>query len=282
MQAYGIQHWILFFFAYCLVGWIWESGYVSIRKRRFVNRGFLYGPWIPLYGSGAMVMLFLALPLKDNLFLVYIVGMLGATLLELITGWAMETIFKVKYWDYSNQKIQYKGYICLSSSLFWGFLTIAMVQWIHNPFERIILGIPEWASITLAVVLSILFGIDIGFSMKEALDMRRVLVALEQIHREMEQAQKQFAERLDQSRQQFESQLEEKVKALRERKEIQLQMLRRANAKLLKRHPSASYRHMENVLADLKKRLEEWEIHSGRDKEAKEELEAQDKNTLTD
>lgn len=292
MQIYHIYQWLLFFYIYCFVGWVWESTYVSIRKRRFVNRGFLYGPWIPLYGTGWLVMLVCALPLKDNLFLVYISGMFGATLLELVTGLAMEKIFKVKYWDYSNQKIQFKGYICLSSSLFWGLLAVLVIKWVHAPFERLVLAVPRPMAIAFVIVLSILFVVDVGFSIKTALDMRRILVALERIHEEMEQAQKQLADKMEQSRQQvadkleqgrqqwtdkwdqgrlqFESQLEEKVASLRERKELQMQKLHRANEKLLKRHPSASHLRTDKKLADLKKRLEEWDLHVHQNEEKNE------------
>ena len=115
---YTLQQWILYFYVYCFLGWIFESCYVSFRKKEWVNRGFLHGPFLPIYGSGAVMMLFVSEPFKDNLILTYFAGVLGATLLELVTGAVMEDLLKVRYWDYSNQKFNYKGYICLSSSGF--------------------------------------------------------------------------------------------------------------------------------------------------------------------
>ena len=90
---------------------IFESCYVSFRKKEWVNRGFLHGPFLPIYGSGAVMMLFVSEPFKNNLILTYFAGVVGATLLELVTGAAMEALLKVRYWDYSNQKFNYKGYI---------------------------------------------------------------------------------------------------------------------------------------------------------------------------
>ena len=113
---YTLQQWILYFYVYCFLGWIFESCYVSFRKKEWVNRGFLHGPFLPIYGSGAVMMLFVSEPFKNNLILTYFAGVVGATLLELVTGAAMEALLKVRYWDYSNQKFNYKGYICLSSS----------------------------------------------------------------------------------------------------------------------------------------------------------------------
>ena len=120
MQLYTIDQWILFFMFYCLCGWIWESCYVSAMERRWVNRGFLHGPLLPIYGSGALVILISTIWVKDNLWLVFLFGMIAATVLEYVTGAVMEKLFKVRYWDYSKQKLNLKGYICLTSSLAWG------------------------------------------------------------------------------------------------------------------------------------------------------------------
>lgn len=120
-MSYSVLQWLLFFYIYCFIGWCFESAYVSLKKRRFVNRGFLKLPMLPIYGSGAIAILIVTIPVRDNLWLVWLFGMISATLLELVTGAVMELLFKVKYWDYSNQKFNYKGYICLSSSIAWGF-----------------------------------------------------------------------------------------------------------------------------------------------------------------
>ncbi len=79
---------------------------MSIKKKRWVNRGFLHLPLLPLYGTGAVLILFVTLPFRGNWILTYFSGMVAATLLELVVGLGMEAIFKVKYWDYSNQKFQ--------------------------------------------------------------------------------------------------------------------------------------------------------------------------------
>ena len=110
MYGYHFFQWILFFFIYCFFGWIWESCYVSAKERKWVNRGFLHGPLIPIYGFGALAVLFAAIPVRDDLVLVYIFGMVGATLLEYVTGAVMEKIFKVRYWDYSGQPLNLNGH----------------------------------------------------------------------------------------------------------------------------------------------------------------------------
>lgn len=253
---YRFYQWAAFFYIYCICGWIWESSYVSVCERRLVNRGFLHGPVIPLYGSGAVAMLFLALPVKENLALTYIVGVVGATLLELATGWAMEAVFKVKYWDYSKQKIQFRGYICLSSSLFWGFLTIALVRWLHGPIERFILRQPDWTVMAATGLFTAGFCVDLYISAKEALDLRKALVALERLRDEIEEAQRQLEKRVAESRRQASEHLEQALARLYEQKEIRLGELHLAHRRLRRRHPTASVGRLESLLTEIRRKRE--------------------------
>ena len=141
MYIYTWYQWLLFFFIYCFIGWIIESTYVSLKCGHFVNRGFLRLPLLPLYGSGAIIMLWVSLPFQNNLFLVFLSGMIGASALEYVTGWTMERLFKMKYWDYTNNPFNINGYICLGTSIAWGFLTIVLTEFIHRPVETVVLDL---------------------------------------------------------------------------------------------------------------------------------------------
>ena len=176
--SYTTDQWLLFFFIYCFFGWIFESTYVSLCKHRFVTRGFMRGPFLPLYGSGAILMLFVSIPVENHLVLVYLAGCIAATALEYVTGVCMEKLFKVRYWDYSKQKFNYKGQICLSSTLAWGGLTIFLLKVIHPPIERFVLGLNEQLVSVVTHVLTALVGVDMALSFKAALDVRDVLVKL--------------------------------------------------------------------------------------------------------
>ena len=90
MHLYTTGQWVLLFFFYCFCGWVWECCYVSLRQRRWVNRGFLHGPVLPIYGSGAIIILFVTLPVQQDLRLVFLLGTAAATALEYITGAVME------------------------------------------------------------------------------------------------------------------------------------------------------------------------------------------------
>lgn len=193
MYTYTWYQWLLIFYTYCFFGWIFESAYVSCKTRRFVNRGFLRLPMLPLYGTGAVMMLWVSLPLEHNVFLVYISGMIAATVLEYVTGWAMERLFKMKYWDYSNQRFNLNGYICLSSSVAWGFLTIFLTEIVHPPISRLVLLLhPIPALITVGAV-TVMFTADAVQSVRAALDLAKVLDAMTKMRAELDDIQVQMA-----------------------------------------------------------------------------------------
>lgn len=193
MYTYHWYQWLAFFYIYCFFGWIFESTYVSLRQKKFVNRGFLRLPLLPLYGTGAVMMLWVSLPVKNHLVLVYISGVIAATALEYVTGYAMERLFKVKYWDYSDQKFQLHGYICLSSSIAWGFLTILLTEVIHQPIARFVLGLHPVLLLTGDVITSILFCADAYESTKTALALGKSLEALAKMQEEMDELRTRIA-----------------------------------------------------------------------------------------
>ncbi len=189
MYTYTWYQWLAFFYLYCFFGWIFESTYVSLKEKRLVNRGFLRLPMLPLYGSGAVMMLFVSIPVQDNLLLVYISGFIAATILEYITGAVMERLFKVRYWDYSNKHFQINGYICLSSSIAWGFLTIFMTDVIHEPIANAILAVSPVILIVCDFVISVMFTFDTYESTKAALALGHTLEAMTKLKADIESLQ---------------------------------------------------------------------------------------------
>lgn len=177
-NTYTLAQWLLLFFVYCFLGWIWETSYVSVRMKRFTNRGFMHGPMLPIYGSGAITMLFTTLPVNSNMVLVFIVACISATILELCTGTAMEAIFKVRYWDYTRYKINYKGYICLKASILWGVAGVLLVFFVNRPISGMVLAIPRQIADLIAFALTFVAACDFGASFREAMDIREILMRL--------------------------------------------------------------------------------------------------------
>ena len=174
-MGYTQSQWILFFFFYCFLGWVWESGYVSVKKREWINRGFLRGPVLPIYGFGAITILWLTLPVREHPALIFVIGLLGADILEYVTGAAMEKLFHMRYWDYSSEKFNLNGYICLSSTLLWGCFSVALTEAIHPPIERLILSIPAVIADPLSLAGVAVFAADVTSSFRSALNMRELL-----------------------------------------------------------------------------------------------------------
>lgn len=192
MHAYYLCQWILFFFIYSFIGWVWECCYVSVRKRQWVNRGFMHGPILPLYGSGALVILVGTIPVRENTALVFICGMIGATILEYITGAAMERLFHVKYWDYSRQPGNIGGYICPAASLCWGCFSVLMVRFVHVPVENVVLRIPLTVCEGIATILAIAAAVDFTQSFNEAMDMKNILAQAEESRKKIRKMQEKL------------------------------------------------------------------------------------------
>ena len=150
------------------------------------------GPFLPLYGTGAIMMLIISMPFQHNILLTYIAGCIGATLLEYITGVLMEALFKVRYWDYSNQKLNFQGRICLSSSLAWGGLTILMTKVVHKPVEQVMFLIPPHFMAIFTFLLTIYIVADFTLSFKAAIDLKDILVKMETAKAELVRVQKRL------------------------------------------------------------------------------------------
>lgn len=193
MYTYPWYQWLSFFYIYCFFGWIFESTYVSLKERRPVNRGFLRIPMLPIYGTGAVMMLWVSLPVRDSLILTWISGVIGATVLEYVTGYVMERLFKVRYWDYSNLKWNLHGYICLSSSIAWGFLTILMTRVLHKPVDRLISSLPAAWTLLFLTVISAVFIYDTVICTRKAFAFGRSLEAMQKLRQELERLQVQSA-----------------------------------------------------------------------------------------
>lgn len=176
MYNYRISEWICFFIIYCFIGWFGESIYVSFEYRKRVNRGFLNGPFLPIYGFGAIIMLFAAIPVRNNVLLIFLCGMIAATALEYLTGYVMEKLFHVKYWDYTYEPLNINGYICLGCSLVWGACSILLIRFIHGPVEHMVSLVDDTALLIFDIVFLIYFAWDVCVSAREAFDLKKIII----------------------------------------------------------------------------------------------------------
>ncbi|MFR8430976.1 putative ABC transporter permease [Evtepia sp.] len=178
MEPYTQDQWVLLFFLYSVLGWVWESCYVSLKSRQWVNRGFLHGPWLPIYGSGAIVILLLTLPARGRPALIFLLGMVGATVLEYVTGAVMERLFHMRYWDYSDKPLNVNGHICLPVSIAWGGFSLLLIYLLHPPVEELVLWLPGAVTEKVCLCLAVLFAGDTALSVQKALDLKALLTSL--------------------------------------------------------------------------------------------------------
>ena len=178
MYEYSIAQWFFLFCLYSFLGWCYESIYVSIKEKRWVNRGFMQGPFLPLYGSGATLVVLLLAPFRDHVWAVFLIGMMGATILEYFTGTVMEALFQIRYWDYTHMPFNFRGRICLFASLLWGVIAVFITYFLHIYVEKTMLLIPMRVLKGLDFVLLIYLVVDFTLAFKDALNFSSMLSKL--------------------------------------------------------------------------------------------------------
>ena len=169
MSIYQI---LWYFMIYSVLGWIIEVSFHAVTLGKVVNRGFLNGPLCPVYGSGVLMALavvyidgmlfgFETDLQKANTFGLFIVGIVFATLIELIAGFALDKLFHARWWDYRGMKFNLNGYICLAFSIIWG-LAIAFVLRVVQPmFEAFVSWIPTIGGWIALAIMYVIFILDI-------------------------------------------------------------------------------------------------------------------------
>lgn len=149
------------FLAYSFIGWAWETAFCSVKERRFINRGFLYGPLCPVYGFGGLLVLYLLRPLSGTWIPLFVGAMVVTSALEYFTSWVLETLFHTKWWDYSNERFNLNGRIFLGGALCFGVMGTLASHFVHPHLERLVLSIPRHAADIVALALFAAFLADL-------------------------------------------------------------------------------------------------------------------------
>ena len=153
---------VMWFLTYSIMGWLVESIYMSFCNHKITNRGFAKGPFCPIYGFGALTVFFVLRPYSDNSILLFFLGSFLATTLEFLTALVMKRIFGEIWWDYHEKPFNYRGIICLESSIAWGFYTLFLFMFLQNIVAAFVAMIPVRAG--RAIGNLILIGYIMDFS----------------------------------------------------------------------------------------------------------------------
>ena len=148
------------FFLYAVLGWIVEITYVYIIDKKLVNRGFLIGPYIPIYGSSAIIMILYLNQYKENPLTVFLLGVVICSILEYITSYLLEKIFNARWWDYSNLKFNVNGRICLKNSCLFGILGLILIYLINPLFIKLLHEMNTTWLYVISTICLIIFVID--------------------------------------------------------------------------------------------------------------------------
>ncbi len=130
-MQYSLYQLLWLFFIYAFLGWCCEIGYCGLKEGHFVNRGFLNGPWCPIYGCGGVLIVLCLTPISNNMFFLFFGSLAICSAIEFLTGFVLEKIYRARWWDYSDKKFNIMGYICLEFSIIWGFFGIFLMKLIH-------------------------------------------------------------------------------------------------------------------------------------------------------
>lgn len=151
---------VFYFFTASFCGFIWEVLIFFLKEGHFRNRGFLYGPWLPVYGTGAVLMYLFLFSLRRQPLKVFFYSVLAGTSLELIIGLFLDCFWELRYWDYSGYPLNFHGYICLYSALGIGIAGAAWVCLLSAPLKKFWFYIPEKRRSVITAILLSLFLFD--------------------------------------------------------------------------------------------------------------------------
>lgn len=174
---------LYYFFTFAFIGWMLEVAYSAVRRGRFVNRGFIFGPLCPIYGVCAMLLKLCLSPLADRWLWLFLAAVALATVVELVTGFLMDKIFSTKWWDYSSNRFNIGGYVCLRFSLYWGLLGTALVKLLFPVCDFVFHFVPLLAWQIVLWTGFAVFLVDLALSAASAFGLKVQLHLLQETRR---------------------------------------------------------------------------------------------------
>lgn len=216
INGIDLYHMINWFIIYSFFGWVWETFYVSIKQGEFINRGFISGPFCTIYGCGAIAVYTILKPAEGNLFILFFGGIVVATLLEYFTAVLMESIFHTSWWDYSDNKFNFQGRICLGASLGWGVFTVILFRVLHPVVEDLVSLYPVYVGKIGSCVFGAGYLVDFCRSASAAFHLRE---RLPQWEHELEKKQVELMLKLNARFENLEFARGASIESIRERME---------------------------------------------------------------
>ena len=169
------------FIIYAFIGWCTEVSYAALDRGIFVNRGFLNGPYCPIYGCGVVIVVAVLTPLKENLLILFIGSFLLTSILEYITGYLLEKVFHNQWWDYSDKPFNIHGYVCLKFSIYWGLACTFIMDVLHPIIYKGITLMPHIPGVILLCIIMTVFFVDCGITVATILKFNTRLKVMDEM-----------------------------------------------------------------------------------------------------
>ncbi len=163
-KHYGGDIPVIFFFFFSLIGWVWEVFFYLLNEGRFINRGTMLGPWLPIYGLAGWIIIYLLRPLRKKPALMFFGTVAVCGSMEYMTSWLLEVIFGQRWWDYAGYFMNLHGRICLEGLLVFGLAGVTMTYFIAPVADNLFLRVPRKIRRVVCIVLIIAFFADLGYS----------------------------------------------------------------------------------------------------------------------
>lgn len=176
-----VYEFLCIFIIYAFFGWCTEVSYAALDLGKFVNRGFLNGPYCPIYGVGVLIVIGVLTPLKENILILFAGSFLLTSVLEYFTGWILEKVFHNKWWDYSEIPFNIRGYVCLKFSVLWGLACSFIMLVLHPIIYKFVKVFPKTVGIILLVVIFTAFTVDFVFTVSTILKLNRRLMIIDEV-----------------------------------------------------------------------------------------------------
>ena len=236
---------LTYFVIYSFLGWVLESVVRTVCERKIINTGFLIGPFCPIYGFGAIIMLLFLNTFENNSILLFFIAFVVLSLWEYLVGVLLEKVFSTKYWDYSNHKFNYKGRICLTNSIAWGILGVLFIKYIHPFIENIIGYIdPTYLSIATTIVIVIIL-IDAIINVVKVKNITSTLAKIEDIN---EQIKQKLSELKDKEKTSANENLQNLINNLKTRRDRTIRKLYKRAYRLKKAFPAIDTKEFTEIL----------------------------------
>ncbi|ALS37233.1 putative membrane protein [Enterococcus rotai] len=197
---------VLLFFIYSFIGWLWETIYCSLKARKFVYRGFLVGPYCPIYGFGIIGVLYFLEPLRQNIVVLYLLSTILVTILEYITSYGLEKLFHASWWDYKDVPLNINGRVALPVSLFWGVGCVLIVRVIHPKVMLLEHFLSEKFGLLLPIILLLLITSDLVYTLVNMQSFKKVTT---QLSAAVEERKQELAATLNEKRDELSASISE-------------------------------------------------------------------------